>query len=255
MKQLYRIKYRPNKLSEMIGIDKIKPQLKYIIENKLLAPILVTGPNGSGKSTLLSLIFKRMHCLNPIKLDQCNDCDICKLINLDYGSLDHYVYSGDELTLNKLDKLIDCLYYYPNVLEFTNVFIDDLDHSSEENYKRLIRTINIHEGTLFLFTVTKLKKILPPLLQRCTHIQLNNYSIADLKILIKRITDAENIPVKEEESVERLIKLANRNPRNIVNALETIKSLGVPICDDTLKLPAVKANLGFLVGQSRMIID
>lgn len=255
MKLPFRIKHRPNKLSDMIGIDKIIPQLKYIIENKSLTPILVTGPNGSGKSTLLSLIFKRMHCLNPIKLDQCNDCDICKLINLDYGSLDHYVYSGNELSFSKLDKLIGRLYYYSNVLEFANVFIDDLDHSSEENYQHLIRAINIHENVLFLFTVTNLKKILPPLLQRCMHLQLNNYSIADLKILVKRITDAEKIPIKDEESVELLIKKANRNPRNIVNGLEAIKSLGLPICDDTLKSPIVKANLGFFVGESRMIID
>jgi DNA polymerase III subunit gamma/tau len=255
MKQPYRIKYRPNMLSDMIGIDKFIPQLKYIIENKSLAPILVSGPNGSGKSTLLSLILKRMHCLNPDKLDHCNDCENCKSIDLHYGSLDHYVYSGDELNLNKLDKLIGRLYYYTNMLEFPSVFIDDLDHSSEENYQRLIRTVNIHEGTLFLFSATNLKKILPPLLQRCMHLQLNSYSIADLKMLIKRITDAENILVEDEESVEKLIKLANRNPRNIVNALEAIKSIGASICDDTLKLPTVKSNLGFFVGESRMILD
>lgn len=255
MKQPFRVKYRPNKLSDMIGIDNIIPQLEYIIENKSLSPILVTGPNGSGKSTLLSLILKRMHCLNPIKLDQCNDCENCKSIDLHYGGLDHYVYSGDELTLNKLDKLIDRLYYYPNVHEFTSVFIDDLDHSSKENYQRLIRTVNIHENVLFLFTVTKLKEILPPLLQRCMHLQLNNYSIVDLKKLFKRITDAENILVEDEESVERLIKKANRNPRNIVNVLEIIKSIGASICDDTLKLPPVQSNLGFFVGESRMIIE
>jgi DNA polymerase-3 subunit gamma/tau len=75
---LYR-KYRPKTFSEVAGQEHVTKTLKYQIENNQFAhAYLFTGTRGTGKTSCAKILARAVNCLNPVKGEPCNQCEICK---------------------------------------------------------------------------------------------------------------------------------------------------------------------------------
>ena len=78
---LYR-KYRPKKLSEVVGQDvTVKILSNSILNNKISHAYLFCGPRGTGKTSIAKIFAKMVNCQNLKGLEPCDECDSCKEFN------------------------------------------------------------------------------------------------------------------------------------------------------------------------------
>ena len=81
-------KYRPKKISDLIGQEEVKSILEGALKlNRMAHAYLLSGTRGVGKTTLARIIAKSVNCLtneeNP-SADPCGFCENC--ISIDRGS-------------------------------------------------------------------------------------------------------------------------------------------------------------------------
>lgn len=102
----------------LIGLEREKSLLqKAIISKKIASAYLFYGNEGIGKKAMALQFAKTINCENPIidkiigKIDSCNECDSCKMMNnLSHPNL-HLIYSipTGKATDNKSDSPISKL--------------------------------------------------------------------------------------------------------------------------------------------------
>ena len=79
---LYR-KWRPATFADVVGQDHITTTLKNeITSNHLAHAYLFTGSRGIGKTTCAKILAKAVNCLANENGNPCNQCEICKGIDL-----------------------------------------------------------------------------------------------------------------------------------------------------------------------------
>ena len=72
-------KYRPKKLSDLVGQDEIKLIIEGAIrQNRLAHAYLFSGTRGVGKTTIARIISKIVNCLEVSKNRETDPCDSCE---------------------------------------------------------------------------------------------------------------------------------------------------------------------------------
>lgn len=170
MKELYK-KYRPKKLSDIIGNDQVVKMLKGKAANgKIPHTMLFSGPAGCGKTTLARIIAKLVDCgKRDIREINCADFrgidtirDIRSRMNLAPISGSSRVYIIDECHMLTKEAQNSCL----KMLEDTPSHVYFLLATTEPN--RLIKTIR-NRGTeisVKSLTKTQLSKLVSSVLKK-----------------------------------------------------------------------------------------
>jgi DNA polymerase III subunit gamma/tau len=62
-------KYRPQKLSEVIGHDEVKKSLQNVIKKNLAHSFIFTGLGGTGKTSIARIVSRELGCDSPVEID------------------------------------------------------------------------------------------------------------------------------------------------------------------------------------------
>ena len=248
-------KYRPMRFSECHGINHLMPVIRRIVEDGLAHGILITGENGMGKSTLTRILISRLICEDPKGIEPCLQCEACKQMMPEKMNtyLEPNVQSG--ATINKswtgrllFDLIVNSLFYYPRY-----VWVDDIDTTPSGVVEGMLLPIDMHTTIPMLFTATHLDKLPPPFVQRMKLLRLSKPRAEELAPFVTLKCKQEGIGIADTEAVNELIRLANRNYRNILNILESIKDYGTSLSLTSLSEDHVLDNLGLQVGEKRFV--
>ena len=107
------LKYRPQKIADLIAQDSVKETLTNAIENnKIVNAYLLTGPRGSGKTSTARIIAKSLNCLNnggEPTVDPCGTCESCLGIvnssSVDVTEIDAASHGGVDDALELIEKV------------------------------------------------------------------------------------------------------------------------------------------------------
>ena len=221
---LYR-KYRPQKLSEIIGQETAK---KIILDawksKKLSHAYLFVGPRGTGKTSTARILAKMVNCLE--KDAPCNKCGTCISItdgsNLDLIEIDAASNRG----IDDVRALRENIKLSPSGKGKKVYIIDEVHMLTTEAFNALLKTLEEPPAhVLFILATTEVNKIPATILSRVTRIDFRLASVLDLIKALELICIAEGIEV-EPEALQLLAKKADGSFRDVVKLLDQLAGIG-----------------------------
>ena len=228
---------RPKKLSQFIGQDSLKSNLKTFIESslkrkKVLDHIIFYGPPGLGKTTLANIVSYEknvnIHITSGPAFTKKGDL-VTMLSNLS---------NGDILFIDEIHRLSPIIEetLYPAMEDFKCDYIIGAGPSART------MQISIEQFTLIGAT-TRLGLISRPLRDRFgIPMQLDFYKPIDLKIIINQV--AKNLEIKIEDSASMEIAIRSRGtPRISIRLLKRAIDFSIVENLDFINLKIVKKSL------------
>ena len=196
-------KYRPKKLSEVVGQHEIVKTLHEFVKNKNMPNMLFAGPPGIGKTTSALALARDLYKDN---------------------------LSGNFLELNASDERgIDVV--RGNIKEFARsvslshapfklIFLDEADALTSDAQHALRRTMeSTARNTRFILSCNYSSRIIEPLQSRCAIFRFLHLQPKDVEKLLDHVAENEGIKL-DKEAHEAIFYVSEGDMRKAFNLLQ-----------------------------------
>ena len=223
-------KYRPKKLSDLIGQDEICTIIKGALNlNRLAHAYLLSGTRGVGKTTLARIISKVVNCTSKSGVsvgDPCGKCENCLSIdnesNIDVVELDAASRTG----VSDVREIIENINYKPVSALKKIYIIDEVHMLSKAAFNALLKTLEEPPSdVLFLLATTETEKIPITILSRCQHFELKRIDTKLLSEHIIKVSSYEGITL-DKESSDIIARSAEGSVRDALSILDNVLTRG-----------------------------
>ncbi len=173
-------KYRPRKLSELIGQDVLVQTLSNAIsQNRIPHAFVLTGIRGVGKTSTARIIARSLLCIgadgkneNPT-VEPCGVCPNCQSITNDNHVDVIEVDAASRTGVNDIREIIDQVNYSPVMGRYKIYIIDEVHMLSKSAFNALLKTLEEPPSHVkFIFATTEVRKIPVTILSRCMRFDL-----------------------------------------------------------------------------------
>jgi DNA polymerase-3 subunit gamma/tau len=220
-------KYRPTKLSQIIGQDFLVETLKRGIEGERLGhAFILTGIRGTGKTTIARIIARALNCLEGPTPEPCDVCTSCIAISQD-RSLDVIeIDAASRTSVEDIREIIEASRYKAVSARYKIYIIDEVHMLSKSAFNALLKTLEeppLH--VKFIFATTEIHKVPATILSRCVRFDLNRIESSLLATYFKTLCEQENVTY-EEEALALIAKAAEGSARDGLSLLDQAISYG-----------------------------
>src|SRR5581483_897674 len=194
-------RFRPKKLSSVIGQETAIQSLEKMLANNFPHAVLITGPSGVGKTTIARILKDRLGC---------SDMDFMERNCADFRSIDDV---RDIRRRNELMPiggrcriwLVDECHKLTN--DAQNAFLKMLEDTPKHVY--------------FFLCTTDPQKVIKTIHTRCTQIKLNALKEETLAGIVQGIIKRANLAV-DEAVVDEICKVAEGSARKALVLLDQV---------------------------------
>jgi len=188
-------KYRPKTLKEISGNEEVLTCLRSLsLDN--LPNMLFYGPSGTGKTTAIRALTSELPRQNVLELNASDD-------------------RGIETVRNQIKEFSSAMMVGPKV-----VILDEADSMSKEAQGALRRIIEDCTNTRFCFICNYYKKIIEPIVSRCTRFR---FTPVNEKSRIKEICHRENIRF-DEGGIDAINRFSGGDMRKVMNDIQGVSA-------------------------------
>src|SRR3989338_2228054 len=204
-------KYRPKKLSEVVGQKEITERLEAAVKNKNLPNLLFSGPAGVGKtSTAVSLsneIFGEGFDRNFLELNASSD-------------------RGIDVIRHTIKDFARTLAFDAG---FKIIFLDESDALTQDAQQALRRTMEKYTKTCrFILSCNYSSRIIEPIQSRCVVFRFKPLNPKDVEGKLGEIAKAEGIKV-DEKAVQAITYVGEGDLRTCINVLQAASALSTDV--------------------------
>src|SRR5918912_1772552 len=196
---LYR-KWRPRRMSEVVGQEPVVRTLSRAIETDRIAhAYLFSGPRGTGKTSTANVLAMGLNCERGPTPEPDGTCESCRAI-INSSSLD--VLEMDAASNRGIDEIRDLrdkVNLVPAQGRMKVYIIDEVHMLTAEAFNALLKMLEEPpEHVVFVLATTEKHKVLPTIISRCQTFDFRRPSVETLVEKLREISDAENIEVEPE---------------------------------------------------------
>lgn len=244
-------KYRPKKLSDIIGQTEICEIIKGAVKlDRVPHAFLFSGTRGVGKTTIARIISKIVNCnnINLSDADPCGNCSNCVSIdkenNIDVVEIDAASRTG----VSDVREIIENTGYKPVEAKKKIYIIDEIHMLSKAAFNALLKTLEEPpEDVIFIFATTETEKIPVTILSRCQKFELRRIGISLMTNFLKKIAEKENLNLDDESST-LIAQASEGSVRDALSILDNVLSRG-----EVINAIIVKDVLG--LSDNNLVID
>ncbi|MDC3024356.1 DNA polymerase III subunit gamma/tau [Alphaproteobacteria bacterium] len=216
-------KYRPKKISDVIGQDFAVKTISNAFEiDKIAHAFLFTGIRGVGKTTIARIMAMGLNCSsfeNPVA-NPCNECRNCKEILEDRFEEVLELDAASHTGVEDVREIISYIKYRPTKGRYKVFIIDEVHMLSNSAFNALLKTVEEPpEYVKFIFCTTELNKIPITILSRCQKFELNRVSREKIFQNLKNIVTLENLNASDE-AIHNISRFSEGSVRDSITILE-----------------------------------
>ncbi len=218
--------YRPLKLENVIGQSNIVTRLKSYVETKNLPHLLFSGPAGSGKTTCALALARELFG------EEIQNC---------FAELNASDERGIDVVRGKIKDFARTLPAVSNV-PFRLILLDECDSMTSDAQQALRRTMERYStNTRFILSCNFSSKMIEPIQSRCALFRFSQLSTDDLKKLIERIAQGENLSIAQD-AFDALLHVSEGDARKAINYLQACSTVSPNVNADSIYAVASRAR-------------
>ncbi len=200
--EIWTEKYRPKKLKEMVGHDKVVERLEEFVKRKSLPHCLFAGPAGVGKTTAALCLAREFFGENW-------KSNFLELNASDERGIDTIRTKVKEFARTK-----------PIKGEFKIIYLDEADALTKDAQQALRRIMESYSDTCrFILACNYSSKIIDPIQSRCAIFRFSKLSEKDIKKQIEKISKAEKLHI-DDKAIDAIIDVCEGDLRKAINILQ-----------------------------------
>lgn len=222
------LKYRPQKLSELIGQEVVTKTLSNAIAyNKIVHAYLFCGPRGTGKTSTARILAKSLNCEKGVTVDPCNKCVSCESIT-DGSSLDVIeIDAASHRKVEDAEDLINRVSLGTYGSRYKIYIIDEVHMLTDHAFNALLKTLEEPpKNVIFILATTEEYKVIPTIISRCQKLDFKAVAQAELESRVNEIASKENIKI-DKSIIGFISKRSYGCLRDAVSFLDQISVLQI----------------------------
>lgn len=219
---LWTSKYKPEVAD--FSQESVRRNLKIASDSGM--NLLITGPKGVGKTASARAITREIHENPDNDVQTINMSDVFNKTKKELSNHPRFSNMISSTTgiskRNLINKLITEIASYPPVTGgYKTLILDNAENAREDFQHALRRTIEKHsESTQFIITTRNPSNLIDPIASRCYPIQIVPPSTDDLKSIVERISEDEDLNYTEE-GINYIWSQVRPNVREFLLLLQT----------------------------------
>jgi DNA polymerase-3 subunit gamma/tau len=215
------VKYRPQKLEDLIGNPTVVTVLKTMFESRNLPnAIFIEGMFGCGKSTVMRMIARYLNCET---LDACGECRSCKLeleIHPDYKEIN----AANNRGIDDIRMLSREARYKPQH-NLRIIALDEIHMLTGQSANCFLKPLEeTPPQTLFILATSEPQNVLGTILSRCMQLKMLPPSKMEIAKRLNYIAKQEGVKF-EKQTLLDIAEASGGHVRDAIAMLETCANL------------------------------
>jgi DNA polymerase III subunit gamma/tau len=230
-------KYRPQRLSELVGQEAIAATLGNALRTGRIAPAyLFSGPRGTGKTSSARILARSLNCVaseGPTP-EPCGICELCTSIAagnaLDVIEIDAASNTG----VDNIRELIERSRFAPVQARWKVYVVDECHMLSTAAFNALLKTLEEPPPrVVFVLATTDPQRVLPTILSRCQRFDFRRIPLEALEGHLNWIAAEESIGITPE-ALHLVAQRSQGGLRDAESLLDQLSLLPAPIAADAV---------------------